>query len=966
MESSIYKAVRSACLAGSAAALMLASAGSYAAASDVSDTGTELQEVIVTGSHLARTDTETPSPIQVVTAKDLEESGYTTVTQVLQNLTANGQGTLSNAFPGAFAGGATGISLRGLNTSATLVMIDGHRMAPYPLSDDGQRSFVDVTSIPFESVERIEVLKDGASAVYGSDAMAGVVNIILKKSYVGTSISAEGGTTTEGGGATAHASIIHGMGDLDSDGYNAYVTAEYRHQGDILQTERNGRGLWSSTDLTSIGGINQTPGTVGPHTPVPPSYGTVYLTPLTGNYSAANSFFYNTALKPNSAYNGACTFATQAAGGCAYENPYGQIQPETDNLNFLGSLTKKLGDDWSLNAKASFFDSRGQQYPTYPTIADGLNPYPTSFSPLVAVSGNSPIPRLVGTTIPAVTVPATYPGNPFGAPAQVNGVIPGAPVLHTDYNAKSYRFVFDVTGKAVGWDISTSAGYTRVATTQWQYGDPNVPVLNAALNNTTNPFLITGGNSAAMMASIFPKDSVTDTSELEFGEFNASRSLFNLPGGPFGFAVGAQVINRKLDAPAPPLDANGILGGSDAFAEGSQSDSAVYAEVDAPIVKMFELDGHVRYDHFNNSGGDATPSLGFKFKPIEQFLLRGSWGRGFRAPNPAENGRGGQTFIDGAASDPVLCANGNPGTAGNVPSACNFPVIQLNSANPNLKPEKSYSETLGIVVQPITNWSSTFDFYKVKISNQIVSGSLPPLSDGVRGAPVTTNCSNGAGGVVPCTPAVGPILYVPVSYINANSTAVSGLELTSHYDLHLGGFGTITTEIDWSHQLKYLLTEGGVTSELAGTHGPFVIGGDTGNPKDRVQGSVSWASGPLNVRATVNWISAFSLTDPSFGFDSCSISATNVPIPFPFFPGTANQPTNSSYCKVGDFIDTDLYASYKLPLGLMVHGAITNVFNRQPPLDIGTYGGGNLPYNPSMAQVGAVGRFVDIGVVWTF
>jgi iron complex outermembrane receptor protein len=951
---------------GATAALLGLVTGSAMAATDSDSEGAELQEVVVTGSHLLRTDTETPSPIQVLTAKDLDESGYTTVSQVLQNLTANGQGTLSNAFNGAFAGGATGVSLRGLNTSATLVMIDGHRMAPYPLSDDGQRSFVDVSNIPFDAVERIEVLKDGASAVYGSDAMAGVVNIILKKSFVGTTVSAEGGTTTEGGGATAHASITHGMGDLDSDGYNAYVTAEYRHQGDILESQRQGRGLWSSTNMTSIGGINQTPGVINSAVPTPPTYGTVYLTPLTGTYSAANSYFYKTAIKANSAYNGACTFALQAAGGCAFENPYAQIQPETDNLNFLTSVTKKLGDDWSLNTKASFFDSRGQQYQDYDSPSDGLSLYPTSFSPNVAVSAGV-APHLVGTTIAAVTVPATYPGNPFGAPAQVNGVIPGAPVSHTDFNSKSYRFVMDLTGKFLGWDIDTSGGYTRVDTKQWSYGGENVPLLNSLLNSATNPFLITGGNSAAVMQSIFPEDTVTDTSQLEFGEFNASRSLFDLPGGPFGFAAGLQVINRNLDSPAPPLIAEGIVAGNNAFAEGSQSDSAVYGEVVAPIVKVLELDGHIRYDHFNNSGGDATPSLGFKFKPLDAFLLRGTWGRGFRAPNPAENGKGGQSYIAGTASDPVLCANGNPNTAGNVISACNFELVQLNAANPNLKPEKSYSETLGIVVQPIRDWSSTFDFYKVKISNQIVSGSLTTLAGAVRGAPVTTECSNGAGGSVACTPAVGPILYVPVTYINANSTAVSGLELTSHYDLHVGGFGIITTEIDWSHQLKYLLTEEGVTYELAGNHGPYVIGGDTGNPKDRVQGSVAWDSGPLNVRATVNWISAFSLTDPSAGFDSCSYAVQHVGIGnTAFFPGTANQPTNPSYCKVGDFIDTDLYASYKLPLGLMVHGAITNLFNRQPPLDVGTYGGGNLPYNPSMHQAGAVGRFVDIGVVWHF
>src|SRR5262249_28746316 len=143
-----------------------------ASAQEVSQTQ-PIEKIEVTGSAIRRADTETPSPLQVITADQLRESGYTTVSEVLRSNSANGAGTLSQSFNFAFAGGASGVSLRGLSVGATLVLIDGHRMAPYPLSDDVQRSFVDVSSIPFDAVESIEVVKDGASARYGSDAMAG-------------------------------------------------------------------------------------------------------------------------------------------------------------------------------------------------------------------------------------------------------------------------------------------------------------------------------------------------------------------------------------------------------------------------------------------------------------------------------------------------------------------------------------------------------------------------------------------------------------------------------------------------------------------------------------------------------------------------------------------------------------------------------------------------------------------------
>src|SRR3984957_12360056 len=178
-----------------------------------------LAQVVVTGSLIKRTDLETPSPVQVISEKDLVDSGYTNVSDVLRTLSANGSGTLNQGFGQAFAAGGSGIALRGLSVGDTLTLIDGQRMVSYPLSDDGERSFVDVSAIPINAVEGIDVVKDGASAVYGADAIAGVVNVKLKKSYVGTEFTAEAGTSQYGDGTTEHASGIWGMGDLASDGY---------------------------------------------------------------------------------------------------------------------------------------------------------------------------------------------------------------------------------------------------------------------------------------------------------------------------------------------------------------------------------------------------------------------------------------------------------------------------------------------------------------------------------------------------------------------------------------------------------------------------------------------------------------------------------------------------------------------------------------------------------------------------
>lgn len=960
-------------LASSAFAAMMASVPAAAQQAPAAQSQ-ELTEVVVTGSRIARTDVETPSPVQILTAAELKESGFTTVSEVLRNLTANGQGTLSNGFGLAFAGSATGVSLRGLNTSATLVLIDGHRMAPFALSDDGQRSFVDVSNIPFDAVETVEVLKDGASAAYGSDAMAGVVNVILKKSYVGTEVSGELGTATEGGDTTEHATFMHGMGDLDADGYNAYVNFEFRHSDHILLSQRDGDGIWSNLDQTGIGGINQTPGVTNPFRPIPPAYGTNFLT--TGSYSAANSVFYANPVAgtTNPAYKGTCTFASQAVGGCGFINPRYEIQPATKNYNILASFKKKMGDDWILDLKASLFNSQGEQVQPG-SSAGGLVTYPTFFNPNIGASAYT-LPHAVGTTIPAVTVPATYPGNTLGVAAKVRGVSLDGGYAHTLFDNNAYRLALDLSGSAGGWKLDASLGWSQEITKQDGYGATDVPNFNALLNLPVNPWAITGGNSAAYIAAVYPVTNATDTSTLYYAEANATRSLAKLAGGDLGFDVGAQYITRSLNSPAPGLVATGIVSGNNAWVVGTQTDTAAFAEIVAPVTSMLELDGHVRFDHFNISGNATTPSVGFKFKPVKQFVLRGTFGEGFRAPNPAENGNAGQAYSAGTTSDPILCP-GKPTDAGAVISQCNFNLTFQNSTNPALKAEKSKSETLGIVFEPSSNWSSTFDFFQVKINDQIVAGS-PNFPGAVRGAPVVETCSDGHGGTYTCTTSVGEIIYVPVAYVNANSTLVNGVELTSKYRFDLGDAGSLTADFDWSKTTSYQYTIQGQTFQLAGTHGPGVIGGNTGNPKDRVQANLTWEDGPWQVRTTFNYISSFSLTDPSgsnFGGPSaliadgievndCAGGVANGGTFLPWFTG--GTPTNGKYCRVQQFLDTDLYAAYHFGEHWTLHASVLNVFNEQPPLDLNTYGGGNLPYNPSMHQAGAVGRFINAGFLVTF
>lgn len=967
METTLSRSVRLVFAGGAALGIGMLAQPALAQQADTT-AAAPVQRVEITGSSIRRVDAETPSPVQVISADELKKSGYTSVAQVLSNITANGQGTLSQGFAGAFATGAQAVSLRGLTSSATLVLIDGHRMAPNALSDDAQRSFVDTSQIPFDSIDRVEILKDGASAIYGSDAMAGVINVILKKSFVGTTINGEAGSTTEGGGTTSHFSITHGFGDYDEDGYNAFASLEFRKQQEITYGQRRNKGEWTSTDFSRYvfpdgtqWGTNQTPGVpqdlFNPHN----APATGMLVPKAGTWTKANTQFYP-----------GCDWDKWQAGGCSYFNNKAALVPEVENINLLVSFSKKLNDGWKLDLKGSLFDSKVNTS----GYGAGQRAYPHSYSGQV-VGGANTTPGLVNSPIPVITVPAGYigpDGNPIANPMKVYGVIADAPDERDKVDSKNYRFVADLNGSIGEWDIAASVGYTENVIKLDVSGLIYTPALNAALNRTTSPWNVAGGNSAADIAAIFPSGHADEKSKLSFAELHATRPLMTLAGGDLALSTGAQYIYRDLET--PPLDAsqNGTgAGGGLAWVSGKQTNSSVYAEVYAPVLKTLEFDGALRYDHFDSGLNSTTPKLGFKWTPTSIFALRGTLSTGFRAPNPAEAGNAGQTYGAGTGFDPVLCPNGASKVRGAVIAYCSYGHVALNSSNHDLKPEKSNSATLGIVLEPIKGWSNTFDLYKIEVKDQIIAGT--PAADPTRGVSIPLDCRDpaGSGSIVTCQPGqglntVGVPVYYAATFINANKTTTSGWELSTSYKFKLAEYGSLATRFDWSHTMSYIENDGTGNYQLAGTHGPSVIGGDTGNPKDRMQAALTWEKNALSVTTNLNWTSSYDLTDPT--------SASNVKTCGDaggyggWFTGTVNptDPTSvpSKYCKVSSFFTADVVVGYKLSKQLFVHANMNNVFNRQPPVDIQTYGGAPYPFNPSLHEAGAIGRSYNLGATYTF
>jgi iron complex outermembrane recepter protein len=902
-------------LAASVIALLLASPLLHADDS-TGEQGPALQQVIVTGSRIERTDTDTPSPVQVISSEQISNSGYTSIADVLHALTSNGQGNLNQSYSGAFAAGASGVSLRGLTVDATLVLIDGHRMANYPTSDDGERSFVDVSNLPESVIDRIEVLKDGASAIYGSDAIAGVVNIILKKSFVGTDVSADAGTSYKGDGTTEHFSATYGFGDLAADGQNTYVNFEFRHQQAI---NLDSRPRYSNFDY-----YDANPAALN----APVAYGVVQpgsafpinntLQGMVGQYDPTNPgtplSYQNLSACPNPTAGSA-----NVLGGCAYDwAAYDQVQPQTTNINVLLRHSMDLGAGWSGVVTASMFQSKAEQllapslaFDAWPALIGAFNTEDPTAQPILLPIGNVNNP---------------YPHNPAWLAYTFGDVGPNL----TFTNTRMFRFVADLNGSVGAWQLNSSIGVMRGLTRMTYDGFVLLSGLNTVLaNNTYHLGAGANLNSRAVYSTLAPSTDQVDGSDLQYVEVTATRSLLNLAGGPLGIALGVGARHDGQDVPGQPFSLSGdVLDEGTTFIHGTDNNENFYVELNAPVLKSLEIDAAGRFDNYAGVGSDTTPKVGLKWKPLEQLMLRGTYSQGFRAPGPGERGNSGVTYFSTPPVDPLRC----PYT--NLPDDCGSgQAASLTLGNPALKPEKSRNYTYGVVLQPIQQVHVTVDWWEIRRTGEIESD----FSDGVdiRG-PVQA--------AYPTLP--GPVLTITSPYENVGLDEPKGLDYELQSQFNLGKAGTLELDVDYTHLISQEFCQFGPSTcvEVAGTHGPTGISGDTGTPRNRIQGTLSDAIGPAELGFTVNYVSGYTDVDPTLG-PSCIDSWFLV-------------------CHTASFTDIDLFGHYQIARQLLLELHVLNLFNMPAPFDPqAAYGQSN--YNMAFAQQGAIGRFFELGLKYS-
>ncbi|MBV8907882.1 MAG: TonB-dependent receptor plug domain-containing protein, partial [Sphingomonas sp.] len=571
-------------------------AGTNAAAVPVenANAGSSNEEIVITGTIFRRTNTETPSPVTVLSSESLARRGITNVSDAVRSVSADSSGSIPNAFAAGFGAGASAPSLRGLTVNSTLTLVDGQRVTNYPLSDDGQRSFVDLNTMPRVSIERVEVLKDGASSTYGADAIGGVVNVVQRKIFNGLDATLEGGTSQHGGGTQYRGSVLAGWGDYANRGLNFYVGAEYELNKKIYARDRG--FPFNTNDLTSLTGgenLNADLNDSG-------------ITPTAAIVRPATQLFNNDLLQaiPGSGFvllNPAqCaqiggTITNGSAGESCTENlvaNYGEIQPKTERYGIVAHGAVRLSDDIEAYMNLSWYRNN---------LVAGGNPQalrttsPIQTSTFVlpnwicsaGVNCDTAADRQLNPYNPF----ASATGNPLNNAAQLyyrfgerdgfnrnggfrNEVLRGAIGVSGDF-LDGFHFNVDATASQsrlrLTSDVVSLSGFTQaIATGQYNLIDPTL-------------------NSQAVRDSVILHNDYTATSALYAIQGVVTKDLFTLPSGhALQLGVGAHFRHESLDNPNGNPTAD-FIAFNQASAKGERDVEAAFFELNAPILKQLEV-----------------------------------------------------------------------------------------------------------------------------------------------------------------------------------------------------------------------------------------------------------------------------------------------------------------------------------------------------------------------------------------
>lgn len=770
-----------------------------------------LETFTVTGSRIKRIDAETPQPVVRLTEAEFKATGFTTLGDAIRAMPAISGASLVSIDGGtSFTPGVSSFNLRGLGSNNTLVLINGRRAAPYASAGfNGFQTVFDFNSIPTAAVESLEVLKDGASAIYGSDAVAGVINVTLKKNYSGFTSEFSYGNTLNTDSAEKSVFLLMGT---QTDKVSLITTFDYRDRSGMDGTDLD---YTDESDGTPYGGFDQrsTAGPIGAvrglvGLPQFPNGRAGYTTPQTNPTLAG-------AQNITPLYN--------------FQENVG-FTPVERSFGFYTRATYTFNDHLTAWADLSFRRSQVN-------IAAAPVPYVTSQE-----IGSSP----GGTGL----FPATNPYNPFGQNiVDLRWRLAEIGRREQDTTADSPRMVIGLDGNIpeTDWSWTGALLYSKNSITQLSKNTSSDQLVQNALNGVllngvvryANPF---GPNHPDIVNYLRITNPNYDDFDVRSGDFSLSGPVFSLPAGDVSLAVGGEIRTEKMQNVGTQLNRDSQIVGGSAGSDtyGDRRLYSVYAELNVPLHKMVELQVAGRFESYSDFGETMKPKVAAVFRPMPELLLRGSYGQSFLAPNLAFLYTTVSTsFTPNTLADPLR------------PQDPRVQIRQFGGGNPGLQPEETEVYYGGLVLQPFARQKGSIfrelsfglDYFRFKQENLInrltaaqILGNPAFANLVVRNAPTPGET-------------VGTISGVLTTWQNLSTGEYEGYDMNARWLLPENKWGSFRLELSGTYIAE---------SNFSNASGVLVdADGEYNVPQFRGTATFAWNKGNWAASVLTTYIGAY-------------------------------------------------------------------------------------------------------------
>jgi len=883
----------------------------------------QLERIEITGSSIKRIASEGALPVQVITAEQIRASGVSSVSDLIQKLPSMQGFQVADIAIGSNTGGIATASIHDIGASYTLVLLNGRRIAP-----TGSGSTINLNSIPFSAIERVEVLTDGASALYGSDAIAGVVNFVLKKNQKGGNITVQADIPLEGGGESANASITYGFGDIDKDRFNIMATYRRDEQKQMVSGDRDFAksaylpfeygGKKYIYDRTSTFADPANAAVTFRTGSGVPSYSFNPYHKANGNTCAANNYYsLNNAVTRNS--SGVVTSVTEQ---CAFDFVSTiDIYPEStrDALFLTGEV--KATDSLSF-----FGDFAYTRLDLIARIAP--NPVPVAIPVSSTLFTQYVAPYLTPTQLANVnTVTANYRATDFGTRDS-----------QTITDAK--HAVLGARAELGNWNLEGAFTWSENAIDEKYIGgyfkDKEFRAMVAA--NAFDPFVPSGKQSAATQGlianSIYNGTVRTASTTLTGVDFRASGELFKLPAGPLQVGVGGDF--RNLSYKQTP-DARAVAGEVYNYAPVAAYDldrdnAGVFAEFNIPVIKNLELNAALRYDTIssikdslnNKDVGEkmsaSTYKVSARYQVSSTVLLRGSYGTGFKAPSMLDIAQ--PLVPNGVTAASYLCPEKLPNFSQSLCKDGRAQYSQLAGGNDQLKPEKSKNGTIGIRFEPVAQFGIGADYWQVKITDAVSGVSAnQAFADPAKYADLFTTYR---------TPAETQLFYAFKSVsTNIGKTINSGVDwdMVARFNTDIG---RLTAGLSGTYIIESSYTRPGTDNDFTSSMGKY---GENAAVTFRniIQATLKLDTGAFSNQLTLKARS---------GYQDIRTTVRDV----------ATNANTTLSVDVPRYATLDWQGTYKFDKALEFRAGIRNIFNEAPPFTLRDSSGHQVGYDPRYAD----------------